>query len=73
MMEKYKKSTYRARHMDVQNFSLQEWIELKQVILEHIRTHLNVADTSTKAIVWSPHNVHTQRMMGGYGSTFMHR
>ena len=34
IMSKSKKPTYRARNIDVQHFSLQEWVEIKQVILE---------------------------------------
>ena len=72
-MENSKKKIKRARHIDVQNFDLQECVELKQIILEHIRTHLNLADTYTKSLGWFLHNRHTGITMFEYGYTFMHR
>ena len=51
IMQKSKKPKGRSIHIDVQHSLLQEWVDQKQVILEHITTHLNLADTSTKAIV----------------------
>ena len=73
MMENSNKPTESARQIDVHNFALQYWIELKQVILEHIRTYLTLAHTYTKALLWFLHNRHTGRIMGEYGYTFMHR
>ena len=71
-MASSKKPTYRARHIDMQHFALQEWVELKQVILEHIRTHLDLDDNSTNYIGWVLHIRHTRIIMGEYESTCMH-
>ena len=72
IMEHYKKPTERARKIYVQKFALQECVDLKQVLIEHIRTHLNLYDTSTKALGWVLQNRHTVRMMVEYGYTSMH-
>ena len=58
-------------HIYAQPFSLQEWVEKKKVILEHIRTYLNLAYTYIKALGWVIYNRHTGRTMGEYVSTFM--
>ena len=68
----HKKQTYRDIKIDVQNFPLQEWVEIKQLFLEHIIINLNLSDTSTKDLLWVLHNRHTETIMGEYGSTFMH-
>ena len=73
MLENSKKPTYRNRHIGVQNFSLQEWVELEQVILEHIITHPTLANTYTKAIGWVLHNIHTGKIMGEEEDRFAHR
>ena len=73
MMEITKKKTEIARNIYVRHFYIQEWFDLKQVILEHIITHLNLSDTSTNALGWVLHNKHTGIIMGEYESTFMHR
>ena len=72
MTENHKKQTKMFRHADSRHFSLQEWVELTQVIVWDIRTKLNLANTSTKALGWVLHNRHTGRMMGEYESTFMY-
>ena len=73
MMAETKKPTERYIHIDVYNFPLQEWVDPKQVTLEHIITHLKLSHTSNKALGWVFHNIHTGRIMGEYGYTFMHR
>ena len=68
IMENSSKPTERDIHIDVNHFSFQELVELKQSILEHIRTNINVSGTSTKAIVWVLHNRHNFIMMDLYQS-----
>ena len=70
-MAKYNKPTERDIHIDVQHFNLHKWVEQKKT-LEHIRTHLNLADTSTKSLGWFLHTRNTGIKMGEYVSIFMH-
>ena len=56
----------------MKKFSLQELVEIKQVILEHIITHQNVSYTYTKNLGWFLHNRHNGIIMGEYLSIFMH-
>ena len=58
MMENSNKPTESTRKIDAHNFALQYWIELKQVILEHIITQLTLSHTSTKALVLVLHYRH---------------
>ena len=71
MMENSRKPTEKDVHIDVKHFSIQEWVELKQLIIEHIIIHLNLADTYIKDIVWVFHNRNTDKILGEYRSTFM--
>ena len=72
MMANSKKPIYRDIQIYVHHFPLQECVDTKQVILEHIRTRINLDDTSTKSLGWVLHNRQSGIMMGKYESTFIH-
>ena len=65
------KPTKRSRHIDIQYFALQEWVDRKLVKLFHIPGVFNPADSLTKALGWVLHTRHVTPLMGhcGYGYT----
>ena len=64
------KSTERSRHIDIQYFSLQEWVERKFVKLHHIPGIANPADSFTKALGWVLHFCHITRLMEHCDSSY---
>jgi hypothetical protein len=69
-MANARRPTDRSRHIDIQNFALQDWVRQGGVLLEHIRGNINPADAMTKALGWVLHHRHCTRMMGMCGSPF---
>ena len=59
--------TPRARHVDIQHFTIQEWQKRGLVTLRHIPGILNPSDAATKPLGWVLHKRHIHRMMGYYG------
>ena len=64
------KPTPRTRHMDVRWFSIQYWIALGFIVLEHIPGAYNIADCFTKVLGWVLHLRHTNQLMGYNGSPY---
>ena len=64
------KPTERSRHIDIQYFDLQEWVERKLAKLHHILGIANPANYFTKALGWVLHFHHITRLMGHCGSSY---
>ena len=64
------KMTERARHVDIQYMAIQEWVERKQVKLDHIPGIINPSDALTKNLGWVLHWRHATRMMGYCGTWY---
>ena len=60
--------TERTRHVDIAWFAIQEWRKNRDVILQYIKTDINVSDAGTKALGWILHSRHVRRAMGHCGS-----
>ena len=58
------KPTDRSRHIDTQNFAIQEWKANQEITLSAIPGIINCSDAMTKALGWV---LHSRRMMGHYG------
>ena len=58
------RSTTSTPHHHLQISIVEHSPEIKQVILEHISTHLVLGDTSTKALLWVLHKRHNDIIMG---------
>ena len=59
--------TEHTRHMDLGFFSIQDWREAGDIIMQHIPCVLNPSDNSTKLLNWVLHSRHCRRVMGHYG------
>ena len=70
MMANAKKPIERSRHIDIQHFALQEWVQAGDVELAHIPGVINPSDALTKALGWVLHRRHCTRFMGLAGSPF---
>ena len=66
-MANSEKPTSRTRHIDIQHFSLQEWIKNGDLKLTHIPGTDNPLDALTKALGWVLHRRHCLQMMGLLG------
>ena len=64
------KMTERARHVDIQYMAIQEWVERKQVKLDHIPGIINPSDALTKNLGWVLHWRYATRIMGYYGTWY---
>jgi hypothetical protein len=64
MMANAKRPTERSRHVDIQNFALQKWVQKNDVLLEHVRGTINPSDALTKALGWILHHRNCSRVMG---------
>ena len=56
----------RTRHMDIRHFALQDWVQDKTAVLEHMPGILNPSDDLTKPLGWVLHARHCRRIMGHY-------
>eukprot|EP00957_Ditylum_brightwellii_P122880 9369672-Ditylum_brightwellii.AAC.1 len=52
MMVNTKRHTECSRHIDIQFFALQEWVERLQVKFYHIPGVVNIADALNRALGW---------------------
>ena len=64
------KPTERLRHIDIQYFALQEWVQKGLVKMHHIPGVANLADSMTKALGWVLHTRHVTQMMGHCGTSY---
>ena len=64
------KPTERARHIDIQYFAIQEWMEQRILELDHVPGKVNYSDALTKALGYVLHHCHCTRMMGYAGSPY---
>jgi hypothetical protein len=64
MMANAKRPTERSWHIDIQHFALQEWVQKREGVLEHVRGILNPADALIKPLGWILHHRHCSRVMG---------
>jgi hypothetical protein len=58
MMANVKRLTKRIRYVDTQQFALQEWMQKKEVVLEHARGTLHPSDALTRPLGWILHHQH---------------
>ena len=68
LMVNANRPTPRARHIDIQHFSLQEWKAANEIVLSHIPGVVNSADSLTKSLGSTLHHRHVRRLMGHYGA-----
>jgi len=59
--------TPRARHVDIQWFAVQQWVQRGDIVTEHIPGVINCADSNTKALAHYLHSRHNLRAFGHYG------
>ena len=64
------KPTDRTRHIDIQLFAIQQWVERGDMKLQHIPGTLNPSDTGTKTLAAKLFQRHTTRSMGQLGSPY---
>jgi hypothetical protein len=70
MMANAKRPTERSRHVDIQHFALQQWVQNNDVLLQHVRGMINPSDALTNALGWILHHRHCSRAMGMMGSPY---
>ena len=58
--------TERTRHIDVQYWAIQDWIQDKSIFMKWIPGPLNISDAETKPLGYVLHARHCRRMMGHY-------
>ena len=58
--------TPRARHINIQHFAIQEWVQQKDLLMKHIPGVINPSDDLTKPLGWVLHARHARRAMGHY-------
>ena len=69
MMGNSNKQTPRARYIDIQYFTIQEWVKQKYVRLFHTPGVVNPAYALTKELCYILHHRHVTRAMGLCGSS----
>ena len=62
--------TERSRHIDIQMFAIQDWVEQQHLIMHHIPGVINPADALTKPLGWVLHHRHVRRIMGHYPPSY---
>ena len=70
-MENDGNPTERSRHIDIQYFALQEWVQKDLVKLHHIKGVENPADSMTKALGWVLHTRHVTWLMGHCDTSYI--
>ena len=70
LMENAVKPTEQPRHIDIQYFSLQEWVTKGLVKLFHIPGVANPADSMSKALGWLLHTRNIMMMMEHCGTSY---
>ena len=71
MMANAGKPTTRTRHIDIQYFTLQEWIQHGDISLQHIPGVINPADSLTKTLFRLLFWRHITRLMGYTGPLYL--
>ncbi len=61
-----RRATPRVRHVAIQHFAIQEWRQMKPVIVHHLPGVINPTDDLTKGLSWILHGRHARRNMGHY-------
>ena len=69
-MANHSKPCGRSRHIDIQWYTVQEWVKRGLMILRHVGTHLNPADAFTKILGWVLHHRHCDEVMGNNGPKY---
>jgi hypothetical protein len=64
MMANARRPTKRSRHIDIQHFFLQEWVQNGYMVLKHVRGTINPPDALTKVVGWILHHQHCTRVKG---------
>jgi hypothetical protein len=64
------KPTQRSRQIDIQWYAIQEWMQRGDIILQHIASIINLADSLTKALGWILHLLHIRRLMGQHSPLY---
>ena len=72
LMGNNEEPTPRARHIEIQYFALQEWVNKGMISMKHIHGISNPADALTKVLGWVLHARHVKRMMGYKKIFFQH-
>ena len=57
-------STKHTRHIDIKMFAIQDWVEQDLLLLQQIKTQLNVADLVTKQLGHQPFLRHWDNVVG---------
>jgi hypothetical protein len=70
MMANAKRPTERSRHVDIQYFALQQWVQNNDVLLEHVGGAINPSDALTKALGWILHHRQCSRVIVMMGSPY---
>ena len=66
LMAQAGKPTKKTRHIDIKHFSIQQWTELDLLLMKHIKTSINSADSMTKAVARTLFYRHMDYIMGRY-------
>jgi hypothetical protein len=69
MIDHHRRPSGSTRHMDLQFFATQEWVQQGLVTFFKFNGQANPADALSKVIYRILHSRHVDRMMGYYGST----
>ena len=64
MMVNSGKPTKRARHIDIKQFSILDWVETDLLEIKRILTHDNITDAFTKALGKTLFHRHNEVIMG---------
>ena len=64
-----RRPTPRVRHVNIQQFAIQEWREAKLIVMQHLPGIVNSSDDLTKALSWVLHGRHARRNMGHYAAS----
>ena len=58
--------TPHTRHLELQFFAIQDWVDDGTIIMKHIKGILNPSDAMTKPLGWVLHSRHVRRFMGHF-------
>jgi len=58
--------TKHSRHIDIQHFAIQDWMESGAIVMEFISGVINPSGDLTKPLGWVLHNRPARRVMGHY-------
>ena len=63
-----RRPTPRVRHVQIQQFAIQEWRAAKLIEMQHLPGIINSSDDLTKPLSWVLHGRHARRNMGHYAA-----